>query len=479
MKIEYRVTQQTVELISQLFVIFKTILLELIFIGLWKHLIEPGRQIRKVVLYMLVTLSMVVLYTMELPPYSRYLPIVIFCIAYGYIFKLCRWEKPTFLFLFLYNLHTMSFLIANSVYQLLNKYVDARMDMSASDMIEKLYLSICILQIVMMASYGIIFMLLYLIFCKMNPKLEDMSLMEFIFLSVLNVVGIILAYMIVKLTVIPLDNEIFILYDEASDLLWKVPIIAVLLLIGEYSSIHIFCRHQRFLMERESVISRELGLKQLEARFEEAQMLYGNLRSLRHDIKNHIQAIQGLSNCGETKAANAYFERLNEAIEEIDGKFSTGNTLCDVILNDKYRIARKNDIEMFVDFRYDEGISDFDLGILLSNLCDNAIEACRKVAEGERYIEISFISNSLCSLLEVRNSYDGKELVLEENGLPKSSKPFSSEEHSQKYNHGMGLKNVSAITEAYLGKLQIDTSEGEFCITVMLQKRRDTCPVTT
>ena len=101
------------------------------------------------------------------------------------------------------------------------------------------------------------------------------------------------------------------------------------------------------------------------------------------------------------------------------------------------------------------------------------------MAEGERYIEISFISNSLCSLLEVRNSYDGKELVLEENGLPKSSKPFSSEEHSQKYNHGMGLKNVSAITEAYLGKLQIDTSEGEFCITVMLQKRRDTCPVTT
>lgn len=85
MKIEYRVTQQTIELISQLFVIFKTILLELIFIGLWNHLIEPGRQIRKVILYMLVTLSMVVLYTMELPPYSRYLPIVIFCITYGWL----------------------------------------------------------------------------------------------------------------------------------------------------------------------------------------------------------------------------------------------------------------------------------------------------------------------------------------------------------------------------------------------------------
>ena len=62
MKIEYRVTQQTIELISQLFVIFKTILLELIFIGLWNHLIEPGRHIRKVILYMLVTLSMVVLF---------------------------------------------------------------------------------------------------------------------------------------------------------------------------------------------------------------------------------------------------------------------------------------------------------------------------------------------------------------------------------------------------------------------------------
>ena len=285
--------------------------------------------------------------------------------------------------------------------------------------------------------------------------------------------------MIVGLTVVPLEEEVFILYDEASDFLWKVPSIAILLLMGEYSSIYIFCRYKKLLMERESVISRELGLKQLEQRFEEAQVLYGNLRSLRHDIKNHMQTIQGLSLSGETGQTKAYIDRLNEAMEELDGKYSTGNTLCDVILNDKYRIAKKNNIEFCVDFRYESGISDFDLGIVLSNLCDNAIEACQNVQGRERRIDISYVGAGPCVLLSVKNSYDGKDIILGENDLPLSSKNNLASTNSQGSEHGMGLKNVSAIAESYFGKLQIEADGNEFIITVMLQKRESACPVTT
>ncbi|MDY4838884.1 MAG: GHKL domain-containing protein [Lachnospiraceae bacterium] len=348
--------------------------------------------------------------------------------------------------------------------------------MSAPDVVEKIYLQTGILQIVLMILYAMILLVLYLIFIGMNLKVSDISVTELIFLSVLNIVGIIQTYMIVGLTVVPLKEEVFILYDEASDFLWKVPVTAMLLLIGEYSSIYIFCRYKKFLMEREGVISRELGLKQLEQRFEEAQVLYGNLRSLRHDIKNHMQTIQGLSLSGEAKA---YVEKLNGVIEEIDVKFSTGNTLCDVILNDKYRIARKNNIEFSVDFRYESGISDFDLGIILSNLCDNAIEACLKVQNQERRIDISYIGAGPCVLLSVSNSYDGKEIIFGENGLPLSSKNILVNTSGQSIDHGMGLKNVSVIAESYLGKVQIETSRNEFRITVMLQKRENVSPVAT
>ena len=215
---------------------------------------------------------------------------------------------------------------------------------------------------------------------RLKLELSDMTAMEFVFLSVHSIAGIILAFMIVRISVVPLEDKVFILYDQASDMLWKIPTIAVLLLIGEYASIFIFTNYKKYLLERESVISRELGLKQLEARFEEAQVLYGNLRSLRHDMKNHMQAIQGLIDLGQVQDSKEYMDRLNKTVEDIDGKFNTGNILCDVVLNDKYRIAIKDNIRMSVDFRYDGGIADFDMGIILSNLCDNAIEACKNAA---------------------------------------------------------------------------------------------------
>lgn len=464
-------TKSTCEMIMELSSLFRTIMLASCFIGLWNYLIEPKLQRRNAILYVGIALYLIVLDKLEFSPYVRYLPVFIVCIAYGYIFKICKWEKPVFLLLFLYNLHTMSFLISNSIYQVISECMNQRLDMSSPDVVEKIYFQTGVLSIFFMILYAAILIMLCMIFIKMHLEISDISVTEFVFLSVLNMAGIILAYMIVQLSVVPLENDVFILYDEASDFLWKVPIIAILLLVGEYASILIFCRYKKYLFERERVISRELGLKQLESRFEEAQTLYGNLRGLRHDIKNHMQTIQGLISSGESQATNAYMERLNEAIEEIDGKFSTGNTLCDVILNDKYRIAKKDNIKMSVDFRYDKGISDFDFGIILSNLCDNAIEACRKVQAQERWIDISFTGVGPCVLLSVRNSYDEKDIIWGEDGLPLSSKHQLTGRDIQTNNHGMGLKNVSVIAEAYLGKVQIDTNENEFLVSVMLQKR--------
>lgn len=472
-------TESTCKMIMEMSSLFRTIMLASCFIGLWKNLIEPKLQRRNVLLYVGIAVYLLVLDAMEIPPYVRYLPIFIVCIAYGYIFKICKWEKPVFLLLFLYNLHTMSFLIANSIYQVISGCMTERLDMSSPDAVEKIYLQTGILSILFLILYAAILIMLYMIFIKMHLEISNMSATEFVFLSVLNIAGIILSYMIVKLSVVPLGNEVFILYDEASDFLWKVPVIAILLIVGEYSSIFIFCRYKQYLSERESIISRELGLKQLENRLEEAQTLYGSLKSLRHDIKNHMQTIQGLISSGEMQATTTYMERLNETIEEIDGKFSTGNTLCDVILNDKYRIAKKDNIKMSVDFRYDKGISDFDLGIILSNLCDNAIEACRKVQKEERRIDISYMGAGPCVLLTVGNSYDGKDVILGEDGLPLSSKHPLSEMNFQTNHHGIGLKNVSVIAESYFGNVQIDAKENEFLVSVMLQKREDVSPIVT
>lgn len=460
-------TESICNVIMEVSSVSRTIVLLGCFIVLWNYLIEHEQKMRKIVLFAGITCYLIVLDFIEIPPLIRYIPVFVVCIIYVYYWKLCKWEKPVFLLLFLYNLHTMSFLIANSLYQLLGNGWNAKLDMDAPDVVEQIYFQTALLQIVFMVMYILIFMIVCYAFLRLKLELSDMTAMEFVFLSVHSIAGIILAFMIVRISVVPLEDKVFILYDQASDMLWKIPTIAVLLLIGEYASIFIFTNYKKYLLERESVISRELGLKQLEARFEEAQVLYGNLRSLRHDMKNHMQTIQGLIDLGQVQDSKEYMDRLNKTMEDIDGKFDTGNILCDVVLNDKYRIALKNQIDMSADFTYDGGIADFDMGIILSNLCDNAIEGCMEMKK-DRWISISLISSGPCVLLTVRNSYDGKAIRWDNNGLPISTK---MDDVGKGEYHGMGLRNVLAIADAYFGKMQITTEKNEFCVTVMLQKR--------
>ena len=67
-------------------------------------------------------------------------------------------------------------------------------------------------------------------------------------------------------------------------------------------------------------------------------------------------------------------------------------------------------IRFQVDFHYPEpGAYDaFDVGIILQNLLQNALEACEKVSEGERFIVLTGKRKGRFFLIEVKNSFVGE-----------------------------------------------------------------------
>lgn len=466
-------TQQSCEMISYVGGLLRTGMLFALLVGFWNQQIESGVHVRKVCFFLGIALYEILLEWLTVPAVVRYLPILLFSVAYCYLFHICKWEKPVFLLLLLYNLHTMSFLITNSIYQMFVKWLDGKLDETAPDVIEKIYLHVAISQVIFIIAYEMMLLILYWLFRQLKWRITELSFGEFAFLSVLNITGIILVYMIIQFLVVPMEKEVFILYEEVSDVIWKLPLLAVLLLAGEYSCLYVFCRYKKVLAERESVYVREQQLKQLQNRFEEAQVLYGSLRAIRHDMKNHMQAISGLVEQGEGKEAAAYVAKLNETIDSMDFRYHTGNALCDVVLNDKYRLAKKQDIPFTVHFRYVEGVADFDMGILLSNLCDNAIEASLKLPKAERNVELTLTEKGPCVLLTVENAYDGNVLFPAGEKLPLSTKGRreGDADGEARGEHGIGLRNVEAIAEAYLGSLQVESAEKTFRVTVMLQKR--------
>ena len=133
----------------------------------------------------------------------------------------------------------------------------------------------------------------------------------------------------------------------------------------------------------------------------------------------------------------------------------TGNAVTDVIVNDKQKAASKQGVQFQSEFSYP--VSDrydaYDIGIIVNNLLQNALEACEKMNTEERYF----------FLIEVRNSFDG-EIKFDSN----TNLPVSDKEKDISL-HGIGLSNVKREVEKYMGDLDIKVKKNEFSVTILLQ----------
>ena len=135
-----------------------------------------------------------------------------------------------------------------------------------------------------------------------------------------------------------------------------------------------------------------------------------SIRKVRHEMKSHMANIKGLVAGEKYGEVERYIDKLDETVQELDYKFSTGNAVTDVIINDKYRRAAKSGTAFRVRFEYRETdtISAFDMGIILNNLLENAIEACEKLEQEKRRISLTLKRKNHFLLVEVENSFDGK-----------------------------------------------------------------------
>ena len=117
------------------------------------------------------------------------------------------------------------------------------------------------------------------------------------------------------------------------------------------------------------------------------------------------------------------------------------------------------------DFHYPElGAYDaFDVGIILQNLLQNALEACEKVNESKRFIVLTGKRKGRFFLIEVKNSFIG-EVVFGQDGLPVTTKENVPM-------HGIGLSNVRREAEKYMGELELKVNQQEFSAAVLLQER--------
>lgn len=172
----------------------------------------------------------------------------------------------------------------------------------------------------------------------------------------------------------------------------------------------------------------------------------GRIRALKHDMKNHMLALQMLLQKREWEEAYKYLSSMQHFMANPLEYSTTGNESMDSLLN--YKLQRANEILDRVETRISIPeklmLHSFDLNVILGNLLDNAIEAASQTEEKKLKITIKLEKGIL--FIHIRNSCqgisDGKLQHL------KTTKEDAS-------NHGIGLGNVQRIIEKYHGDMDL------------------------
>jgi len=196
----------------------------------------------------------------------------------------------------------------------------------------------------------------------------------------------------------------------------------------------------------------EYQTEQSEKHLNEVRSIHKEMRGYKHDFHHHLQALKGQLEAGEVDRALAYIEQLDNQLMNVDTLLKTGNVSLDAILSAKIAQAKAEKIAVTVKANVPDAltISDLELSIIIGNLLDNAIEACRTVT-GERFIRIFITMKGTMLYFSMLNAAGAKK--------KKTGSLFATHKDGV---HGFGLRRAEAILEEHGGWVKYNSEDGAF-----------------
>ncbi|MCM1334193.1 MAG: GHKL domain-containing protein [Bacteroides sp.] len=285
-------------------------------------------------------------------------------------------------------------------------------------------------------------------------------------------VGIMVSILLRILMLMIEDGIPVLLYVRYPALYAVVPIISLALLA---SIVYGFRFYQSMVEQRREAAERQLlgtQIARLRESIDETERRSEGDRAFRHDLRNHLSVLSELirRKCPDDEEILRYFEGLRLSAERAERRIRTGNAVSDAVVSAKFARAERElpgvalDADGFL-LNETEGIEPYDVGIILNNALDNAIEASRRVREAEPTKPLAIAVRSLrrrnMLLIEVENDFSGA-LRLGVDGLPLTSKENEAL-------HGIGLRSIKSCAEKYAGGIDFTAEDGKFILTVLLK----------
>ena len=220
-----------------------------------------------------------------------------------------------------------------------------------------------------------------------------------------------------------------------------------------------------FVLSRQTELEEKNRLSGMrELYYESLRSQQAQVRTLRHDMRNHLAAVSAMLSGGETKRAQEYLDRLTYSPALGTPRALCENEIANIVLSGKLEEMDKLGLEadFLVTVPQKLSVNDADLCALLGNALDNAIEAAQRAEDKKLTLRLRADHGML--MLRVENAFSGE--LIEENGRLSTTK-------ADKTAHGFGIAGMEEIARRLGGSLEAKAENGRFELVACLPLRAE------
>lgn len=223
----------------------------------------------------------------------------------------------------------------------------------------------------------------------------------------------------------------------------------VFMMISKFADM-VACKHEDEMLRRE--------IKYRDEYYQDIERYQERIQDIKHDMKNQLMALYGVVELGMDDAIRNALKNMVNEIGMVEESIYSSNPVLNSILKDKASKAKENGIKIRINAFIPKKVTiePGDMGVLYGNLLDNAIEACCKVNQEERFIEFETKYQKQKLLITIRNSK-----VPEKNTMLCTTK-------EDKRAHGRGIQSVRKVAERYNGNVLLKDEQRIFEANVLL-----------
>lgn len=171
-------------------------------------------------------------------------------------------------------------------------------------------------------------------------------------------------------------------------------------------------------------------------------------RALHHEMRHHMLALSAILADGDVERARRYVDTVADDLDQTPAGRYCQNILVDMIAGSFLDRAKAEGIrvEHRLNVPQELDIADEDLSVFLSNMLQNALEACRRIGpDRDRHIWVD---------MHLRGNFLCIQCV--------NSAPDEEEEPRERPGHGYGIAAMRAVAEKYNSVLLLERTPGEF-----------------